>query len=604
MRAVTSLPPGRAGGGSTFAAALSLAIVAFAGTARAATWTVTSGADGGPGSLRDTIAAAASGDTIVFAVFGTITLTSGELAIEKDLDIEGPGATLLAVSGNDASRIFHVRGGATATIAGLTLTRGRATVPVGGGAVLNLSSTTILRDDVFSFNNNAEGSGPFAPCDWNNPKSAGLFNPAWGGAVSNIGGPPQSASCPRSAATLVVTDCAFLFNQARGAFSKGAEGGAICNHAGTATVSGCFFLDNKALGGNGGTIDPSKTTTFICFALGGAIVNRAGSTMTVTDSTFVGNLARGGNDGSGGAGASDFLVGSGAGGGIFNHDTSTLVLGDCAFIGNQAIGGSNDAGGASGFGEVATGDGGALNAGGTTTITRCIFDHNQARGGNGNVGGGGDVLVGGAAGGAISAVDSGGTVSLSMSDVTFSGNEAIGGAGNAGGPGNALAALTGFAFGGGLANRLGATATVRDGHFWGNRAVGASGGSDGCGGGIANFFGSALSVSLCTLQYNEAAGGGGDASVSGGDGLGGGIFNDGLSSWPVTAGAPATVNLCGSSITRNQATAGRPGGNADGGGVYLTPGGMACADASVIIGNAPDDIGGTGAWSAGCSPCP
>ena len=66
------------------------------------------------------------GDTIVFAPSlngQTITLTSDELAIKKSLDIEGPGAGLLAISGNDASRVFDIsqKEAVTVTIAGLTI---------------------------------------------------------------------------------------------------------------------------------------------------------------------------------------------------------------------------------------------------------------------------------------------------------------------------------------------------------------------------------------------------------------------------------------------------------------------------------------------------
>ena len=54
-----------------------------------ATLTVTSGGDTGVGTLRNQIAAAASGDTIVFSGVTTVTLTSGELVINKNLTING-----------------------------------------------------------------------------------------------------------------------------------------------------------------------------------------------------------------------------------------------------------------------------------------------------------------------------------------------------------------------------------------------------------------------------------------------------------------------------------------------------------------------------------
>src|SRR5437763_8251772 len=89
------------------------------------TWTVTSNQDSGAGSLRAEIAAAQSGDTIVFADVlssssskphghgtttstpGTITLTSGELAHTKNLTIQGPGAGKLIISGTSPAPIQH-----------------------------------------------------------------------------------------------------------------------------------------------------------------------------------------------------------------------------------------------------------------------------------------------------------------------------------------------------------------------------------------------------------------------------------------------------------------------------------------------------------------
>src|SRR5262249_26089513 len=121
------------------------------------TLTVTNNLDTGAlgdGSLRGEIAAAQSGDTINFApglAGQTITLTGGELAITKSLDIEGPGAKQLTVSGNHASRVFDISAGVTATIAGMTMTGGLAngSSPVrasAGGAILNFGSLTLSHD--------------------------------------------------------------------------------------------------------------------------------------------------------------------------------------------------------------------------------------------------------------------------------------------------------------------------------------------------------------------------------------------------------------------------------------------------------------------------
>src|SRR5262245_48148705 len=96
------------------------------------TFTVQNLADSGPGSLRQAIldASAQPGDdTIRFAPAardGTIALTGGQLSITDDLTIDGPGARRLAVSGNDASRVFQIGSGVTVTIADLTITHSGA----------------------------------------------------------------------------------------------------------------------------------------------------------------------------------------------------------------------------------------------------------------------------------------------------------------------------------------------------------------------------------------------------------------------------------------------------------------------------------------------
>jgi hypothetical protein len=92
----------------------------FVTAAHAATITVTSTNDSGPGSLRQALMIAHDGDTITFAVTGNIVLTSGGLPVNKNITISGPGADQLSINGNQAIVVFGVFYGKAATISGLT----------------------------------------------------------------------------------------------------------------------------------------------------------------------------------------------------------------------------------------------------------------------------------------------------------------------------------------------------------------------------------------------------------------------------------------------------------------------------------------------------
>ena len=197
------------------------------------TLTVTSPADdGSAGTLRAIIASAGSGDTVNFdlGLAGqTITLTQGELAITQSLNIVGPGADQLAVSGNDASRVFDISGSSThVEIDGLTVAHGRAD---NGGGILNAGSTLTLVHDVIA-DNQALGA----------PGSS-----AKGGGVYNQGG------------ALTAEDSTFRDNLVWGGTGLVAgpnpapgQGGGLAGYLGaTTTVSDSTFRDNQAIGGDG-----------------------------------------------------------------------------------------------------------------------------------------------------------------------------------------------------------------------------------------------------------------------------------------------------------------------------------------------------------------
>lgn len=91
-------------------------------------------------TLREAIAAADAGDEISFDAAlagGTIVLGSGQLVIDKDLTVSGPGPAELTIDANNASRAFAVSEGVSALIQGITMARGFWFGAPGGSTVLN-----------------------------------------------------------------------------------------------------------------------------------------------------------------------------------------------------------------------------------------------------------------------------------------------------------------------------------------------------------------------------------------------------------------------------------------------------------------------------------
>jgi hypothetical protein len=129
--------------------------------------TVTTNADAGAGSLRQALIDVCDGGTINFAPAlngQTITLAS-ELVVDKNVTINGPGADVLTIGGNNTFRLVNVTlpAAGTATIQGLSFTGGRAN-PSGagtnGGAIeFNNVGTLNLNNCEFFANSMAAANG-------------------------------------------------------------------------------------------------------------------------------------------------------------------------------------------------------------------------------------------------------------------------------------------------------------------------------------------------------------------------------------------------------------------------------------------------------------
>ncbi len=127
--------------------------------------------DAGAGSLRQAILDVDPGGRIVIpASVGEISLTSGQLTIQKSMTIEGAGAAQTAISGGGSSRVILVSGTPIVTLEGMQIINGKVTAPgaeVFGGGIEQTGGSLTVVDCVVSENSIETGSTGF-------PKGGGI----------------------------------------------------------------------------------------------------------------------------------------------------------------------------------------------------------------------------------------------------------------------------------------------------------------------------------------------------------------------------------------------------------------------------------------------
>ena len=232
-------------------------------TVSAATITVTSTADSGAGTLRQALANANDGDTIDFSVTGTITLSSGELSVNDSITISGPGANVLAVSGNHVSGVFFIATGKTVTISGLTITNGTLGIE-NNHATLTISNSTV------SGNSNNDGGGGIE----NDGGTLAISNSTLSGNSANAGGGIFSAGGMLTISNSTLSGNSAVFGG--GIFNDGRDGSAPL------TISNSTLSGNSATAGAGIFNEGAAATTTITDTIlnPGAIFNENNGTVT------------------------------------------------------------------------------------------------------------------------------------------------------------------------------------------------------------------------------------------------------------------------------------------------------------------------------------
>ncbi len=468
------------------------------------TITVTDDADSGAGSLRAAIAEAGTGDTIKFAhsAYGTIKLSSGPLVVATGVDIDGPGPNHVTVSGNDASTVFDVEAGVTATISGLTITKGSfaTAYTLGAGGIDNDGNLTVS-DCVVTGNAIAPGSDAFGAGGIVNSQTGTLTvtDSTISGNTSPYGGGIDSY------ATLTVTDSTISGNSAT-------FGGGI-NSLGTLTATGSTISGNSASGGGGGISTYRANATLTGCTVSGNSAGQGGGINTYNANL---NLVRSSVSGNSGDGID---IGGGSAPTI-----ATLTITNSSIVGN-----TNDQDTPS-YDGIAVG-GGIVSNSADVTVTGSLVANNTVEG---------SLAVGGAIAMETFFTKDAANV-LTVTDSTFEGNQAIGAgpAGNSMGGAihtdpyasvtvsnssflNNTASASYAAQGGAMDLGTLVQGTITGTLFSGNKAVGTGDGGGSAQGGAISAEnegfppGSPLNISGSTLVGNEAIGGSGSTTAYGG----------------------------------------------------------------------------------------
>jgi hypothetical protein len=224
----------------------------------------------------------ANANTITFAsgVSGIIVnSTVGGLTITNPVTLNGPGARVLTVSGNNVARVFAVNPAVTANFNGLTIAKGSSAGP--GGGIYNDHGTVSVADCTISGNTAFSGGGIYNRGVTSGSATLSVKRSTISGNIANgslgVGGAIDSEGVNGGSASVTLTNCTVTGNTAP--VIPGAAGLLSFGSGGTASV----ILINCTFNSNAITNDTSTLSlanTILNAGSGGATVTNSNGTVT------------------------------------------------------------------------------------------------------------------------------------------------------------------------------------------------------------------------------------------------------------------------------------------------------------------------------------
>jgi hypothetical protein len=224
---------------------------------------------------------------------GTITLTQGKLVVSKPLEINGPGADLLTISGNHQSGVFDIEApaGRTVIFSDLTIADGTSAGQdqfgsTAGGGLFNDAATLVLERTTFTRN--------MVPLDFASTGGGGAIFNFHGNVTLNdsiISGNQTGDERGNAPGAAIRNLGTMAVHHSTVSGNRNGVNVSVIDSDGTMTLEQCVIADNWGDISNGGTLTMTACTVTGNTGFTGGGLQNVGR-VTITDSSFLNNSSQ------------------------------------------------------------------------------------------------------------------------------------------------------------------------------------------------------------------------------------------------------------------------------------------------------------------------